>query len=120
VAVGPDRPHHLCDLAEQLVGQLLLTAVPIEPGRLRSSDIASNRLSVHVGHPADPVQTLAGQKEPEHLFHLVHAHLPVAHLLLLSAGRLGASAPAGGPAMVDPREVVPSVADEWSHARGGN
>ncbi len=32
---------------------------------------------------------------------------------------MAASAPAGGPALVDPREVVPLLAEGWSHAAVG-
>src|ERR1700690_1724901 len=32
---------------------------------------------------------------------------------------MAASAPAGGPALVDPRGVVPLLAEGWSHAAGG-
>lgn len=47
-------------------------AARVKPGRPSDSDIAATRLSVHVGHPTDPVQTPAGQNEPEYLSHLAH------------------------------------------------
>ena len=76
MAVGAVRAHTLAHHRQQLVGELLLTAGPVDAGLDRGAHIAAHSLAVHPRQPLDRTQPLAPQPQPQHFSDLVHANLP--------------------------------------------
>src|SRR3546814_2665359 len=74
--VGAMRPNHLDHLTQQQVGQLLLTAGPVQAEFLGGLDVAADRLAVHPRQPADRPQPFAPPPQPPDLSYFEQANLP--------------------------------------------
>lgn len=120
VAVTTMRPHRLDHRAQQNVVQLPLAALPDNPSSDRRLHVATDRLAVHPRPVADHPQTLTPHPPTEHLSHLEHPNLPERHRHPPGPKtEQAASRTVPAPTPVDPDQVVPSLAEGWSHPTGG-
>jgi hypothetical protein len=78
-AAGPDRPDRLDHRAQQLVGQLPLTAGTDQSRLLGGLHIPADRLAVRCDELSDRAQPLPAQPQAQHLSDLGHRHLPERH-----------------------------------------
>jgi hypothetical protein len=117
---GPVRADRLADHRHHRVAELLLTPGPIHTRGERRVDVAVHRLAVRSGQSLYRAEPLTAQPQPENLSDLEHTNLPERHYhLRTAASRPMATKPAAAPQPVDPREVVPLLAEGWSPGRGG-
>lgn len=79
VAVGAMRAHPLEDLADQLVGELLLATAAVDPELDRGGDVAPWRLAVDADPLGDRPLAVTFQPAPQRLFDLDHRYLPERH-----------------------------------------
>ena len=79
VAVGTVRADPLDQLADQLVGELALAAVAIEPELDRGGDVTPSGLAVDADPVRDRALSLTFHPAPQCLFDLDHRYLPECH-----------------------------------------
>jgi len=75
----PRRPHHGDHRTDQLVTELIITAVADQTGDLRGLHIPARGLAVHPGPLRRGAQTTATEPAAQHLSNLVHPNLPKRH-----------------------------------------
>ena len=117
VTVGPVRAHPLDQLADQLVGELLLPAGALDPEFHGGGDVAPGRLAIDPHPLGDRTFALAAQPPPECLSDLDHRDLPERH------GASSASASEAQPNVSSAGGGGPSGWSHnwqtgWSHATG--
>jgi hypothetical protein len=79
VTVQPVRAHPLHHLADQLLAELPLAAVPDDAQLDRGGDITPRRLSVDADPPSDRPFAVTVQPAPQRLLDLDHRNLPERH-----------------------------------------
>jgi hypothetical protein len=109
--------HGFDHLADQLLGELFLTALSLDALADRRSDIAPGCLSIDTDPLGDGAFALASQPTTERLFHLNHRDLPERH------GASSASASEAQPNVSSAGGGGPSGWSHnwqrgWSHATG--
>src|SRR5207244_4475331 len=104
-AVRADRLDHRAD---ELIAELVLTAVAIQAERDRGVDIAAHGLAINRAQPLDRAEPLLGQPQPQNFTNLEHPNLPKRHRRSpIPLTRTATTRPAAAPALVDP--------GRWSH-----
>jgi len=117
MTVGPVRAHPLDQLADQLVGELLLPTAALETELQGGSDVAPGRFAIDPHPLGDGALALTPQPPPERLFDLDHRDLPERH------GASSASASEAQPNVSSAGGGGPSGWSHnwqtgWSHATG--
>ena len=117
MTVGPVRAHPLDQLADQLVGELLLPAAALDTELHRRGDVAPSRLAIDPHSQGDGAFALTPQPAPQRLSDLDHRDLPERH------GASSASASEAQPNVSSADGGGPSGWSHnwqtgWSHATG--
>ena len=76
MTIGPVRANPLQHLADQLVGELLLTTAPVDPELDCRADVTPRRLAVDAHSPGDRPFAVTLQPAPQRLSDLDHRNLP--------------------------------------------
>ena len=106
MTVGPVRAHPLDQLADQLVGELLLPTAALETELQGGSDVAPGRLAIDPHPLGDGAFALTPQPPPERLFDLDHRDLPERH---------GASSASASEAQPNVSSAGGGGPSGWSH-----
>jgi hypothetical protein len=106
VTVGAVRADPLHYLADQLVGELFLTARTVDPELDSGSDVAPCRLAVDPDPLGNRALALTPQPAPERLSYLNHGYLPECH---------GASSASASEAQPNVSSAGIGGSSGWSH-----
>jgi hypothetical protein len=79
VTIAAMRTHHLDHRRDELIAQLIDTAIAGQAELLSGAHVAADRLAVHLRPSLYRAQPLTIQPQPEHFSDLVHADLPEHH-----------------------------------------